>query len=187
MNSKELRLVALAIFLLAITLRFLPHPSNVVPVAALALFAGCYLSGRVGLILAFGAMAASDCLGHWLEIPAMGFYNRSTMLTVYLALGLTALVGTLLRGRVTAVTVPLASLAGTAIFFFSTNFACWLDPMMGYAPTWEGLVHCYISALPFARNSLLGDLFYASALFGLFQWVIAPRFSTRAVALAPQS
>ncbi|MEZ6074462.1 MAG: hypothetical protein R3C56_01940 [Pirellulaceae bacterium] len=51
------------------------------------------MSGRVGLVLAFGAMAVSDLLGHWLEVPSMGFYDRTTMLTVYFALGLTALVG----------------------------------------------------------------------------------------------
>jgi hypothetical protein len=174
--NRDIRLVALAFFLLAITLRFLPHWYNVAPIAALALFAGCYLSGRVGLVLAFGAMAASDLLGHWFEIPRMGFYNRSTMLTVYLALGLTAAMGTLLRGRVNAATVPLASLAGTAIFFVTTNFACWLDPMMGYAPTLNGLAECYVKALPFARNTLLGDLFYSAVLFGVYNWLVAPRW-----------
>ncbi len=177
--NKDIRLVALAFFVLAITLRFLPHFPNMAPVAALALFAGCYLSGGVGLILAFGAMAASDVIGHWFEIPSMGFYSRSTMLTVYLALGLTAGVGTLLRGRVGVATVPLASLAGTAIFFVATNFACWLDPMMGYAPTLEGLTSCYINALPFARNTLLGDLFYSATLFGLYSVVVAPRLNAR--------
>ena len=180
--NKDTRLVALAFFVLAITLRFLPHWPNMVPMAALALFAGCYLSGRVGLILAFGAMAASDLLGHWFEVSSMGLYSRSTMLTVYLALGLTAGVGTLLRGRVNVATVPLASLAGTAIFFVSTNFACWLDPMMGYAPTLDGLATCYINAIPFARNTLLGDLFYSATLFGLYNWVIAPRVAPRPVA-----
>jgi hypothetical protein len=176
MMNKEIRLVALAFFLLAITLRILPLWYNVAPMAALALFAGCYLSGRVGLVLAFGAMAASDCLGHWLEIPSMGFYSRSTMLTVYLALGLTAGIGTMLRGRVNALSVPLASLAGTAVFFLATNFACWLDPMMGYAPDLSGLANCYVQALPFARNTLVGDLFYSAVLFGVYNLLVAPRW-----------
>ena len=183
MNLKNIRLVALAFFVLAVALRFLPHPSNMVPMAALALFAGCYLSGRVGLVLAFGAMAVSDLLGHWLEVPSMGFYDRTTMLTVYLALGLTALVGVGLRGRVNLATVPLASLIGTAIFFLSTNFAAWLDPQMGYAASWEGLTSCYVAAIPFARNSLIGDLFYSALLFGIYNWQIVPRLN-RAVSPA---
>ncbi len=173
----NVRLVALAFFVLAITFRFLPHWPNVAPVAALALFAGCYLSSRVGLILAFGAMAGSDLLGHWFEVPGMGFYSRTTMLTVYLSLGMIAAVGSLLRGRVSLATIPLASVAGTAIFFVATNFACWLDPMMGYAGTLSGLTTCYVSALPFALNTLMGDLFYSATLFGLYGWVIAPRFA----------
>lgn len=175
--KKDVRLVALAFFLVAITLRFVPHFPNMAPVAALALFAGCYLSGGVGLVLAFGAMAASDLIGHWFDVPGMGFYDRTTMLTVYLALGLTASVGTLLRGRVNVATVPVASVAGTLIFFITTNFACWLDPLMGYAPTFEGFSSCYINAIPFARNTLLGDLFYSSALFGLYSLVVLPKWN----------
>jgi hypothetical protein len=185
MNLKDIRVVALAFFVLAIALRFLPHPYNMAPIAALALFAGCYISGRIGLVLAFGAMAASDLLGHWFEVPSMGFYNRSTMLTVYLALGLTAVVGAGLRGRVNLATVPLASLLGTAIFFLSTNFASWLDPQMGYAASWQGLVSCYVAAIPFARNSLIGDLFYSGLLFGLYNAAILPRFSPAAKRSCP--
>ncbi len=185
MNLKDIRLVALAFFVLAIALRFLPHPFNMTPVAALALFAGCHLSGRVGLVLALGAMAISDLLGHWLEVPSMGFYNRTTMLTVYLALGLTALVGAGLRGRVNVASVPLASLIGTAIFFLSTNFAVWLDPQMGYAASWEGLMSCYVAAIPFARNSLVGDLFFSALLFSIYHWQIVPRLSrTQPLAVA---
>lgn len=180
--NKDVRLVALAFFLVAVTLRFVPHPPNMAPVAALALFAGCYLSGGVGLILALGAMAISDVIGHWFNVPSMGFYTRSTMLTVYLSLGLTAGVGTLLRGRVSAATVPVASLAGTLIFFVATNFACWLDPMMGYAPTLEGLTSCYVNAIPFARYTWLGDLFYSSSLFGLYSWLVLPRWNAKSVA-----
>lgn len=175
--NKDLRWVALAFFVLAITLRFLPHLPNMAPMAALALFAGCYLSGRVGLVLAFGAMAFSDFFGQWFQMPGMGFYNRGTMLTVYLAIGLTAYIGSLLRDRVNLWTVPLASLAGTAVFFLSTNFACWLDPMMGYSQDLTGLVHCYLNALPFARITLIGDLFYSGLLFGIYAYLIAPRMS----------
>jgi hypothetical protein len=177
--NKDLRWVAIGFFVAAISLRFLPHWHNVTPVAALALFAGCYLSGRVGLVLALGAMAFSDFLGHWLEVPGMGFYNRATMLTVYAALGLTAVVGTQLRGRANWLTVPLASMAGTLIFFLATNFACWLDPMMGYPQTTQGLVTCYIRALPFARSTLLGDLFYSGLVFGVYAMMVSPRFATR--------
>ncbi len=177
--NKEIRWVAIAFFLVAIAFRFLPHWPNMAPIAALALFAGCHISGRSGMILAFGAMAFSDLLGAWFEVPGMGFYNRTTMLTVYVALALIALVGIGLRGRVNALTVPLASVAGTAIFFLATNFACWIDPLMGYSQNAQGLMSCYVNALPFALSTLVGDLLYSGLLFGSYALVIAPNFSAK--------
>jgi hypothetical protein len=173
--NKDTRWIAFAFFLTAITLRFVPHWHNFTPMAALALFAGCYLSGRVGLILAFGAMAFSDILGHVFGVPGMGFYNQATMLTVYLAIAATAMVGRALQGRVNVANVTAGSVAGTVIFFLSTNFVCWLDPLMDYPLTMGGIVKCYALALPFAFNTLVGDLFYSGVLFGLYGWLFASR------------
>lgn len=177
MNKVDTRLIALGFFLLAIALRFVPHPPNFAPVAAMSLFAGCYLSGGAGIILALGAMAISDFLGHTLGIAGMHFYSTSTMLTVYVAIAFTALLGRMLRGNVSFVSVPVAAIAGTAIFFLLTNFACWLDPMMGYPRTLAGLGQCYAAAIPFARNTILGDLFYSAVLFGGFALCSQPRLS----------
>ena len=33
-----------------------------------------------------------------------------------------------------------------------------------YAKTWEGLVQCYVMALPFFRNQILGDIVYGAIL-----------------------
>ena len=44
----------------------------------------------------------------------------------------------------------------------------------------EGLVACYVAAIPFFQNSLLGNAFYTSVLFGGFALLAhyAPRFRT---------
>tara|TARA_R110002095_G_scaffold203963_1_gene186368 strand:+ start:226 stop:786 length:561 start_codon:yes stop_codon:yes gene_type:complete len=168
MNKADTRWLAFAFFLSAILMRFLPHWPNFTPVAAMALFAGCYLSGVAGIVFAFGAMAASDFIGNYLGIAGIYFYDTTTMLSVYVALGLSALVGRILRGHVHLATVPLASLAGTTLFFLITNFASWRDPMMAYPQTLAGLGQCYLAAVPFAQNSLLGDLFFSAILFGSY-------------------
>lgn len=182
--NKDIRWLAIAFFLVAIALRFMPHWHNFTPMAALALFAGCYLSGRVGLVLAFSAMAFSDLLGHWFAVPTMGFYSRGMMVTVYLAIGLTAVIGRTLQGRVGLTTVPLASLAGSLMFFLTTNFACWLDPIMGYPQTSAGLMQCYVLALPFAMNTFLGDLFFSSLLFGAYALLVRAHLSAQPRPLA---
>jgi hypothetical protein len=57
------------------------------------------------------------------------------------------------------------SLASSLLFFAVTNFGCWLL-FGGYAQTVTGLVTCYAQALPFFRNTLIGDAFFAGTLFG---------------------
>jgi hypothetical protein len=47
--------------------------------------------------------------------------------------------------------LPLASL----LFFLLSNFGVWL---YWYPSTWSGLLACYLAALPFYRNTLLGDI-----------------------------
>lgn len=175
MNKADTRLIAIGFLIAAIVMRFVPHPPNCTPIAAMALFAGCYLSGGAGIIFAFGAMAISDLLGHLWGIPGMHFYSASTTLTVYAAVALTALVGQGLKNRVSPITVPAAAIAGTAIFFLMTNFAVWLDPIMGdiYPRTAAGLAQCYIAAVPFARNQLLSDLFFSAVLFGSYAWLVS--------------
>ncbi|MBM3818918.1 MAG: hypothetical protein FJW14_07875 [Acidimicrobiia bacterium] len=53
------------------------------------------------------------------------------------------------------------------LFYVVTNFAVWASTTL-YPLTWAGLVTCYIAALPFFRNSLLGDMGFAVLLFGGF-------------------
>ena len=60
-----------------------------------------------------------------------------------------------------------ASLAGSVTFFALTNFGMWL--FSGFYPlTPAGLAACYVAAIPFFQNTVVGDLFYAGVLFGGF-------------------
>jgi hypothetical protein len=48
-------------------------------------------------------------------------------------------------------------------FFIITNFACWV---LNYPHTLEGFVACYVAALPFFHNTLVGDVVFTAVLFG---------------------
>ena len=69
--------------------------------------------------------------------------------------------------------IGAATLAGSCVFFVVTNFAFWAESGY-YPPTTEGLLECYTAALPFFRNSVLGDLDYACILFGVWALTEAP-------------
>jgi hypothetical protein len=63
-------------------------------------------------------------------------------------------------------------ISNTLAFFIITNFVVWALPVasgeVNYPHTAEGLLQCYVMALPFLRNAMTGDLFWAAMLFGLF-------------------
>ena len=77
----------------------------------------------------------------------------------------------------------LAALAGSVLFYVVTNFAVWVTPNglhAGlYAHTWDGLIQCYVMALPFFRNDIAGNVLWSAMLFGLFDlmqlWIKAYR------------
>jgi len=142
----------------AAAMRLLPHPSNFEPIGAIALFAGAYFDDkRWAFVLPLAAMLLSDAV--------IGFHSQ--MAGVYGAFALVVWLGSFLRQRRTAVKVAGAGLAASILFFVVTNFGVWaLDSL--YPRTLEGLVICYVAAIPFFANTLAGTLFYTAVLFGGF-------------------
>jgi hypothetical protein len=48
-----------------------------------------------------------------------------------------------------------------------TNFAIWANGSgLDYSKDLQGLLRCYEMAIPFFKNSLSGDVFYSTVLFG---------------------
>ncbi len=155
-------LVALVIILAAVS-RLVKHPYNFTPVIAMSLFAGCYLKTRWGVILPLAAMLISDYF--------IGFYDFQVMASVYVSIALIFVIGWVLRKYKKWYNVGLAALISSLVFFFITNFAVWAF-FNWYPHTWAGLTNCFILAVPFFRNSLAGDLFYAGLFFGLYELVL---------------
>jgi hypothetical protein len=83
------------------------------------------------------------------------------------------LIGWAVASRKTPLTIGAAAVAGSILFFILTNFGMWLFSGI-YPLTREGLVACYVAAIPFFQNTLAGDLTFTAALFGGF--AIAERF-----------
>lgn len=151
-------IVIISLIMGAVFLRLIPHPPNFVPIAAIALFGGCYIADkRLALLLPLLALLISDLF--------LGFHG--TMLYVYSAMVFTVVMGHLLAKRLQLSTMILASLSASIIFFLVTNFGVWLHYDF-YPKTVEGLLAAYIAAIPFFHYTVLGDLFYTSLLFGIF-------------------
>ena len=159
MTANNSRILALlSAILLAAALRLVPHPPNFTPIGAMALFSGAYLGRRaLAFVAPLAAMLLSDAV--------LGFY--SGMWVTYLAVALVALLGAIVLQKRTPVRIGLAAVAGSALFFLVSNFGTWALSGM-YPHTAAGLAACYVAAIPFFQNTLAGDLFYATLLFGGF-------------------
>ena len=139
-------------------MRLLPHPPNFESIGAIALFAGAYFDDkRWAIILPLAAMLLSDAI--------LGFHSQ--MLVVYGTFALVVCMGFALRERRTALKIVGAAVAASTLFFVITNFGVWAFDGL-YPRTFEGLVVCYIAAIPFFGSTLAGTLFYTAVLFGGF-------------------
>ncbi|MDE2462109.1 MAG: hypothetical protein KGO02_00125 [Alphaproteobacteria bacterium] len=156
LNPRQTLLAAM-IFVAAAS-RLIPHPPNMTALTAMALFAGATLARpRYAFLVPLAALVLSDLL--------IGFY--SGMVFVYGAFAATVGIGLLLRQRRRPLAIGAASLAGSALFYLVTNFGVWASSSL-YPETGAGLVACYTAGIPFFRNMVEGDLFYAAVLFGSF-------------------
>ena len=149
--------IAIGLVGLDVVARLLPHAPNFTPVAASALFAGAVLRSRaLALAVPIAAMLISDLV--------LGCPDWRIMMVVYAALAAPAVLGRWGRPRGAIVLAPLA-VSSSLLFFASTNFAVWAFSGI-YALDLAGLIACYVAALPFLYNTLLGDMFWTALLFG---------------------
>lgn len=168
-NSKMTNfLIASVLILFAAFSRLIPHPMNFAPIAAIALFAGVYMDKKYAFILPITAMLLSDIF--------LGFYSGIEW--VYGSFALIALIGLWLKKRVENKSglgktgyIFGTTLVSSIVFFILTNFGVWISGMF-YEMNLKGLIECYTMAIPFFRNSLGGDLFYVTAMFGIYEMVI---------------
>lgn len=157
MKLKPETLIALVLVALAAAYRVLPHPDNVAPVAAAAIFAAAVLPPRAAFAVPLLAMIASDL---WLGPHGLFWLTWS-------AFALTGLLGLWVKRRPNAARLALASVAGSTFYFVVTNLGVFFFEAL-YPKTWAGLIECFGMALPFYRNTLAGDLVFSFALFGVY-------------------
>ena len=145
MINKSVFVVSLIFF--AILSRFLPHPPNFTPIAAIALLSSKGFVNRwVAFLIPIVSLFISDLfLGLHTTIPF-----------VYGSFILIALLGRYVK-KINIFSVLLSS----SIFFLVTNLGVWL---LHYPLSVEGIFQCYILALPFFLNTVIGDLVYGALL-----------------------
>ncbi len=144
---------------------FLGHPPNFSAIDAMALFCGAYCSRRsMACLFVLLSVWTGDLflnklmLGHW-DLFYPGFYWQ------YASYCLITLIGTTLKERIKPLRLAYACLSAATLFFVMSNLGVWASGTL-YPLTFNGLIACYVTAIPFFKNTLLSDLFFTMTIFG---------------------
>ncbi|HYE22628.1 MAG TPA: DUF6580 family putative transport protein [Verrucomicrobiae bacterium] len=151
--------------LLGALLRVIPHPANFAPIAGVAMFGGAYLNKKLAIVLPLAAMIISDFF--------IGFDSWQSRVAVYGCFIFSGLIGLWIRNHKSATNIILGSVLGSVVFYLVTNFVYFHGAASLYPQTFDGMVSAYINAIPFFRNTLLGDIFYVAVFFGSYELVKA--------------
>ena len=137
--------------------RLLHLPPNIAAVTGVTLVAGHALRNVwLALLVPIAAMALADVVLGW--YPGVLATYAGMAAGVFIARGLLAP----LSAPRLIVTTLLASVA----FFVLSNLGTWLEGWYGY--TFEGLIACFVAAIPFWQNSLIADFVSTALAFGVF-------------------
>lgn len=153
------------LILVSIIGRLIPHPANVTPVGAIALVGGAKLPNIWRWTIPFIALILSDVL---LQL----FFNTTAFSIetpfVYGSFAISIFLGRWIQGKNRYLKLGILSLIGSLQFFLLTNFGTWVGGLL-YPQTLSGLGQCYLMALPFLKNTLVGDLAWSFGLFAMIE------------------
>ena len=132
--------------------RSIPHPPNFTPVIALSLY----------LPFMFGVWSIPFCiLGFAMTDYFIGFH--SLLIWTWGALALTGYTSKFCKKMFSRIVL---SFIGAITFFIISNFGVWISGTF-YEISTQGLLKCYVMAIPFFTNTLLSTMFFA-VIFELF-------------------
>ena len=157
--SKNLESYYLPIVLILILSfsRLMPHPPNFTPIIAVAIMSSYFFKN---IYLSFATLLVSMLLAD----AFIGFY--SNMLFVYLSLLLIVFIFHRISEKMNFKNLFICGFIASLIFFIISNFGVWVLGSPGvldvpYEKNLNGLVECYILAIPFFGNTFLSTLVFS--------------------------
>ena len=142
--------------------RLIPHPPNFTPVIAVAILSGVFFKN---IYLSLGTLLVSMLLAD----AFIGFYNN--IIFVYISLLLIGFIFFKISKKINFKNLFAYGLGSSVIFFIISNFGVWVlgSPSlnnMPYERSLDGLIQCYIAAIPFFGNTFLSTIIFAySAIY----------------------
>ena len=174
-NNKSFMLI-IGLVILGIASRFLflidgfPSIPNFTALGAVALFGAYYLKKTQSIIIPLVILWLSDLILNNVVysqyFDTFSFFGDPWVVAGFVA---TIVMGWYMIKKLSFRSFIGASILGAFVFFLITNFAVWIGSGL-YPKNIDGLISCYIKAIPFFRNALLGNLFFGAILFGSYSF-----------------
>lgn len=154
--NKNLNLVP--IILVILLSRFIPHPPNFTPIISIAVLSPLFFSKNMTSlsVIILGMFVTDIFLGIY---PSMIF----TYLTIILIFYFSKIFFKLDSFK----SIILCSFLSSVIFFILTNFVVWFFSGL-YSLNFEGLIACYLLAIPFFHNTLISTMLFSSITYFVF-------------------
>ena len=167
-------ILPIGLILILALARLIPHPPNFTPIIAVAIVSGYFFKNlNFSLIILLIAMLISDLF--------IGFYEN--VFFVYASLLLITFIFHKISKKINFKNLFVFSFAGSLIFFIISNFGVWILGSPGldnlpYDKNLNGLIECYILAIPFFGNTFLSTVIFSYPAIFIYR-SLATRSSAR--------
>ena len=141
--------ISVAIFLVLAISRFIPHPPNFTSLIALSFYVPFLFGIRFFPILLISFIITDMVIGfHTVTLFTWGSVILISLMSKFFTLNIV--------NRISG------ALIGSCLFYLITNFGVWSLGSYGYSL--EGLVTCYILAIPFFGYSLISTFIFSGLI-----------------------
>ncbi|HET7818102.1 MAG TPA: DUF6580 family putative transport protein [Bacteroidia bacterium] len=142
--------------------------TNFTPIGAMALFGGCYFADKwKAFVLPLLTLWLSDLLLSYFVYFHEWKWFYSGFYITYGAFMLIVLMGRFIK-KVNVRNILVASILAALTHWLITDFGVWMDGRL-YPKNMEGLITCYVAALPYVENMMIGNLVFGAIMFGSFE------------------
>ena len=147
--------ISVGIFLALAASRFIPHPPNFTSLLALSFYIPVLFGIKFIPIVVLALMITDFIIG--------------LHLTMFFTVGSVILIGLVSRFFNRSILIRIfGALTGAVIFYLLTNFGVWLNGSYGY--TLNGLINCYLLALPFFGYSFISTLLFSTLIESVYRF-----------------
>jgi len=144
--------ISIGIFLVLAATRLIPHPPNFTSLIALSFYVPVLLGVKFLPVLLISFIITDFIIG----LHGVTFFTWGSIV----------LIGLMSKFFISNITKRISgALLGAFLFFIITNFGVWSHGSYGY--NLEGLIECYVLAIPFFVYSLVSTFIFSAAIEGI--------------------